>query len=129
VNIGDDIDTFLTTTKCPFWYTELNLCFRQMIRTKIKIHKDENKSLYVQTFIFVLMNLWLSINDLHALYLYLVLIRLTLESRNANKNSVLQYPVTHARIRKYQNVHECSTYKTFQRMVCLLFIISLSSTY
>jgi len=45
-----------------------------MVRTKIKVYKDETKSLYIQTFIFVLMNFSLYINDLRAIHLCLALI-------------------------------------------------------
>jgi len=79
-----------------------------MIRTKVKIHKDENKSLYIQTFIFVLMNLSLYINDLSEMYLCLVLVRFTFVRWGRYENNALQAPVAYARIRKYQNICTCS---------------------
>jgi len=45
-----------------------------MIRTNIKVYMDKTKSLYIQTFSFVLMNFSLYISDLYAIYLYLALI-------------------------------------------------------
>jgi hypothetical protein len=43
-----DIDTILTTPKWHLLMTESNLGLQKMIRTKIEIHKDENKSLYIR---------------------------------------------------------------------------------
>jgi hypothetical protein len=71
----------------------------------MKIHKDENKSLYIQTFIFVLMNFSLYINDLHGIYLYRTLIRLTFEWRNSSEKDALQDLLDNIWIRKYQNIY------------------------
>jgi len=50
---------------------------------------DKNKSLYLQTFIFVLTNFSLSINDLYAIHLCLVAICFVLERWNDSENSAL----------------------------------------
>jgi len=94
---------YFNHTEVTYWYAKLKLCSRKMIRTNIKIHKDENESLYLQTFIFVLTNLSLSINDLRTIHLYIDLIRFTFECWNNSGNSALQGSVTDVRIKKYQN--------------------------
>jgi len=72
VNIGSDTDTILTIPKWHLLIHSIELVFS-------KNDKDENKSLYIQTFIFVLMIFSLYINDLRTIHLDLVSIRLTFE--------------------------------------------------
>jgi len=81
---------------------------QKMIRTNLWIHKDETKSLYIQTFIFVLMNLYLSISVLYCLLDVVAPIQFRLEVTIRSFKYCLYYLVAQVWIKKYQDIQSCS---------------------